>query len=400
MTNTAESLQQPRPKVHTAWSDGWQEIDLQTTGIEDQGARSSARFREDLAFLLNSEHLVVLAGLGTSIGLKSSDDSRTAPFMSDLWKGVAVDAVFDAAKPLLSEDIVNNKNFEHMLSDAQARHALTKRGSEDQQALANFIASAEQVVWNKCNFVDENSDLTHHEAFLRKVARRSTRLQRTQVFTTNYDLAFETAARNIRFNVIDGFGFGSDHFDGGRFDLDFVRRRPNSAPTLEPNVLHLLKLHGSVNWNASNQIIKKVTNGSKPSKPALIYPSATKYQLSYQQPYLEFMSRFQIALRQPNVGLIVIGFGFNDEHLVAPVRAAIQSNVGLKMIVVDPGATSDQRSETFSQIESLIELGDRRLSMFEGTFQDFLPFLPDIPDHDEHTLHVERAERVAQERQS
>lgn len=396
---STEASQPQQPKVLTAWSNGWRKLDSQAKGPDEETAQSSARFREDLLTLLNSEHLVVLAGLGTSIGLKSSDDSRSAPFMSDLWEGVAVDGVFDSAKPLLSEEIVKDENFEHMLSDAQARHALTKQGTREQQVLADFITNAEQVVWNKCNFVDEDSALTHHEAFLRKVARRSTRLQRTQIFTTNYDLAFETAARNIRFNVIDGFGFGSDYFDGGRFDLDFVRRRPNSAPTLEPNVLHLLKLHGSVNWNAADQIIKKVTDGSKPPKPALIYPSATKYQLSYQQPYLEFMSRFQIALRQPNVGLIVIGFGFNDEHLVAPVRAAIQSNVGLKMIVVDPGATSDTRSQTFSQIEALIKLGDRRLSMFEATFQDFLPFLPEIPDHDEHTLHVERAARVIQERQ-
>jgi hypothetical protein len=214
------------------------------------------------------------------------------------------------------------------------------------------------------------------------------------VFTTNYDLAIETAARRARFSVIDGFGFGGRDFDGGSFDLDFVRRRPQEQLALEPSVFHLLKLHGSVDWDGSGSSVQKVS--AKPATPVLIYPSVAKYQLSYQQPYLEFMSRFQIALRQADVGLIVAGFGFNDEHLVAPIEAAIRSNIGLRAVFVTPSARDEARPETLAWIEDLIDRGDRRLTLLSSTFDQLVRHLPDVvPQMEERDAH---SDRVAQRR--
>ena len=89
-----------------------------------------------------------------------------------------------------------------------------------------------------------------HEAFLRRIARRPARLPRTQLYTTNYDLAFETAASRTGFAVIDGFSHTApQRFDSGYFDVDLAlrdRQRAASAVEWMPNVLQLLKLHGSV----------------------------------------------------------------------------------------------------------------------------------------------------------
>lgn len=304
--------------------------------------------------------------------------------MSDLWTAVSGIAAFKDVESKLSADVVAAKNLEHVLSDAQARLALTP----SDQKLEAFVAEAEAIVWERCNFIDESSDVGAHELFLRKVARRSTRLQRSQIFTTNYDLAFETAARRARFNVIDGFGYGGREFDGGSFDLDYVRRRPNEQLILEPSVFQLLKLHGSVDWTANGSTVRKTVG--RPDNPVLIYPSAAKYQMSYQQPYLEFMSRFQIALRQPDVGLLVVGFGFNDEHLNAPIAASVRSNIGLRAVVVTPGARDPERAPSIAWIEDLITRGDRRLSIFSGTFDDLVRHLPDVPPQEERDAHAER----------
>lgn len=398
----ADNQKQPTANavhIKTAWTQNWEGLKNTPSPMSDgsiEGERTKARFQDDMVSLLNSEHLVVLAGLGASIGVSSSDGTKQAPSMSALWEKVAQYPDFDQIETLLSQGIVDNENFEFMLSDAQARLALIEEPSE-KELLEDFVSHAEQLVWEGCNFIDESSKLPYHEALLRRIARRSTRLQRAQVFTTNYDLAFEQAAANIRAKVIDGFGFGRDVFEPSSFDLDFVRRRPNDQPTLEPNVFQLLKLHGSVDWNGPEYSIKKIEPSSKPEEPVLIYPSATKYQRSYQQPYSELMSRFQMALRQPNVGFIVVGFGFNDAHIVAPIQAALQSNVGLKMLVVDPGTRSEYRSDTFAQIEQLIDLQDNRLSLLEGTFKDLLSYLPELSSEDEHSTHLDRAERVWQE---
>mgnify|MGYP001221563887 CR=1 FL=1 len=366
---------------------------LTASGDADDDTKNAAsaasdELRDHLGAIVNAENLVVLSGSGTSIGVTAgADPSKTAPSMSALWDAVAALDTFGAATAGFTPSLLESKNFEHLLSEAQARSAL----KPDETGLTSFIEAAERIVLEKCGFIDEESVLPQHETFLRKVARRSTRLQRTQVFTTNYDLAFETAARRARFNVIDGFGYGGRTFDGSSFDLDYVRRRPNEAPSLEPNVFHLLKLHGSVDWDQTSDVIRKTAGA--PTTPVLIYPSASKYQLSYQQPYLEFMSRFQIALRQPDVGLVVVGFGFNDAHIVAPIEAALRSNIGLRAIVASPNVNDPTRSATIEEMERLIGLGDRRLALLSGKFSDLVRLLPDVPPLDDRTAHLDRFER-------
>lgn len=380
----------PETSVLNALASTWQS--LTAIAPEDDQAKfarekAESILRDELCLIVNSEHLVVLAGSGVScsVGLSKYADanSPTAPGMSELWDAVVALDVFEAAKRKIREETGATRNLEFVLSEAVARIAL-----EDDNDLSAFIKAAEEVVLDRCGFVGDHSDLTTHELFLRKVGRRSTRLQRTQVFTTNYDLSIETAARRARFNVIDGFGYGGREFDGGSFDLDFVRRRAQEQLALEPSVFHLLKLHGSVDWDGSGTSVQKVSG--KPATPVLIYPSAAKYQLSYQQPYLEFMSRFQIALRQPDVGLIVAGFGFRDEHLVAPFEAALRSNIGLRAVVVTPEARDKHRSGTLAWIEDLISRGDRRLTLLNATFDELVRHLPDVPQMEERDAHIDR----------
>lgn len=342
--------------------------------------------REELAAITGAEYVVVLAGLGSSMGITNSDKTRKPPRMSDLWDDVAKLPSFAAVEKQLTPGALADKNLEHALSDAQARLALDPSDA----VLATFVEEAEAKIWESCSFVDSNSKVDSHELFLRKIARRSSRLQRAQIYTTNYDLALEMAAEHARFHVVDGFGFGGRVFDGSSFDLDYVRRRQHEPLALEPNVFHLLKLHGSVDWTAAGDEVLKTSGATKPANPVLIYPSSAKFQLSFQQPYLEFMSRFQIALRQQDVGLIVVGSGLNDAHLVAPLEAAIRSNIGLRAIFTTPAVRDGDRSATYSWIESLIEAGDRRLTLLNGTFDDLVRLLPDVPSREEFEAHSER----------
>lgn len=373
--------------IRGGYTDGWQDFG-DASGDEEQAAQAAAlsALREEFSLISNAENLVVLAGSGASLDIRDIEGAHKPPSMGSLWNDVESLSSFAAVKARLNPDLVAAKHLEHVLSDAQARLALDPADT----GLSAFIEEAEDKVWTKCSFIVDSSDLEAHELFLRKVARRSTRQQRAQIFTTNYDLAFETAARRARFNVIDGFGYGGQDFDGASFDLDYVRRRPHEPLTLEPSVFHLLKLHGSVDWTSSNGAVRKVFGGNQPTEPVLIYPSATKYQMSYQQPYLEFMSRFQIALRQPDVGLLVVGFGFNDDHVSAPIEAALRSNVGLRAVFVSPGIRDDNRSDRIAWIEQLVDKGDRRITLMEATFDGLVKHLPDAPLLEERDAHADR----------
>lgn len=384
----ADSPSFPPHRAKIAGSD-W--FDYQETGTGDDFVHRRLQvLRESLASVVAADQLVILAGLGTSLGLLRSTPEGgiadvAAPTMGTLFAEVANLNGFDKAS-VIAPDAIGRRDVEGLLSACQFQIALN-----NDPDIVRFVDDAEAVILNLCSFIDGTTDLMSHEVFLRKIARRQTRLSRTQVFTTNYDLAFEQAAERIRFHVIDGFGFGNQGaFDGNTFDMDIVRRRRGETLMLEPNVFHLLKLHGSVDWDEDNGEVRRVSN---PENPVLIYPSQDKYQLSFRPPYLESMSRFQMALRQPDVTLVVVGFGFNDAHIVAPIEAAIRSNIGLRVVVVGPKLSTTENT-TVQRLQKLLASGDRRITLVETTFREFSSLLPDTSPPDDRELHDGRAASV------
>lgn len=339
-----------------------------------------------LTEVLLSENLVVLAGLGTTLCLNQPGKSHMAPQMSDLWAAAAekVGAKLSELKTKVNYSTPpEGDNIETLLSQCQLSQALHPSAE-----VAQFITETESIIVGKCRFVKDSTDLTVHEAFLRKVAKRSTRQPRTKIFTTNYDLCFETAASHTRFVLVDGFSHTQpQEFDGSYYAYDLVRREQDrEIPDYIPNVFHMYKIHGSVDWEIrGDQVIKTPL----PAKPLIIYPRHNKFEASYDQPFIEMMSRFQVALRQPNTGLLVIGFGFNDPHIWQPIMSAVRSNVSLKAMIVDPALASSPKNPV-KQIESLIKAGDSRLVLLATGFEDLVPILPDLVAATEDERHRER----------
>jgi hypothetical protein len=347
--------------------------------------------------VLLSENLVVLTGLGASRCVKDKDGKQAAPTMGDLWEAAKkkADKNFDPIKAKVRYVTPSyGDSIEVLLS-----HCLMSEKLQPDKMVEGFIADTEKLIVEMCGFVDRAANLHVHETFLRQVGRRSTRLPRLRLFTTNYDLCFERAASNCRFIVTDGFShLHPSEFDGTYFGYDLVRRDNNrETPDFIPNVFHLYKLHGSLDWgNDSGRISKS----SKPAKPLIIYPRENKFALSYDQPFLEMMSRFQSALRAPNTGLLVIGFGFNDPHLAQPILAAIQSNVQLKSLIVSPSlqeatdSKNNKYNEVLGHISRLISERDWRLGMLGCSFEDFVPLLPDLVAATEDEEHQARLRKV------
>ncbi|MEC4613813.1 SIR2 family protein [Tsukamurella tyrosinosolvens] len=344
--------------------------------------RPSNLFRASGVAAYGTENLVVLLGLGTSLGLKNSSGAEAPSMWHLLERAKRIDG-FDEAEALVPAG-QNRDDIELLLSVCQMHTELTSNSN-----IEEFLRKAESEVLAACRFVDATTDLSSHEALLRKIGRRSTRLSRAQIFTTNYDLAVERAARNTRFTLLDGFGPATGEvFDGGNFDLDVVRRLPNDPLQLAPNVVQLYKLHGSVDWTEDDDGVRR---SESPANPVLIYPSSMKYQQSYRPPYLESMARFQMTLRRPDTTLIVAGFGFNDAHLTAPIMSAIQSNVSLRLIVVDPAVGKDDDAHVVrTSLRRLVESGDNRILLVAGKFGEFVSALPDVNPPDIRDVHNDR----------
>lgn len=331
--------------------------------------RDASLLEDAVRHLLSSDELLILAGLGTSLGIEAVEGLPEPPSMDALWSGVEA---LDPDRFLHVREAVHfpssTTDIEDLLSRCQSYLDVN-----DDAAVRDFVASAESEIARLCRFVSQRSDLPTHTSFLRKFCRRSAGQARTKVFTTNYDLAFEYAAAQVGMVVIDGFSFTEPRsFDAGLFEYDIVRRA--DPPEYAPNVFQLYKLHGSVDWEREDGATRR---NARADQPLLIYPRASKFQFSYQPPFFDMMASLQAALRRPNLGVLAIGFGFRDPHVVQPLMTAIRTNPSLTCMVVSPGVETAP-SQPVRHIGALIDEGDGRHCLVAGSFADFVAQVPEL----------------------
>ena len=373
---------------------------------------ANAEAKRALSDVMRCSKLVVLAGLGTSLCVQPVfANGPKAPTMADLWQQISgkQDAVAVAVTP-------NGPNFQELLAlvghppaktDIEAlmsrcRLAESFLTGSQKEDVTKFVALAEAHIIAATNFLAHNHPLPVHTEFLRRSARRPQRKSRMKVFTTNYDRCYEEAGRQGRYVVVDGFSHTvPPTFDAIHFSYETVRRLGDTESFDPiPNCFHLYKLHGSVDWQRqepSGEITKWTAGG----KPVLIYPRNSKYELAFEQPYLEMIGAFQTAVREPDIGLLVVGFGFNDNHLAEPIMSAIRSNLSMKAVVVSPGLApwndgvnqglgECANNKYLGQLQSLAAAGDARITLLNCGFEQMVPFVPDLAAETDLERHVAR----------
>ena len=376
-------------------------IDDDVEGVESkkrQASESREALRETLLAALQMPNLLVFAGSGTSLGAKIG-----GPSMWDLWDYAMHEnpPTVQGKKPTLREEskaVISTvgynlqeqgENIEAFLSRCEAYLEV-----HDDTKVKGFVKECKRITLERCsNFLWDSTSgewkdkkLDGHGIFLHRLSRRRVRDPRLKIFTTNYDLCFERAAALKSLIVIDGFSFAQPRrFGPSYFEYDIVRRSSVSTEVGDPleGVFHLLKLHGSVNWerNDNGGICEKIC--PEPEKACLIYPASGKYHQTYLQPHLELMAQYLASLRQPNTCLIVTGFGFNDDHLAEPILAAITSNSQLRVIIADYKAEDylsgriDNASRYWAQLLELAKSGEN-IWFVNASFGEFANLLPDL----------------------
>lgn len=372
------------------------DIPAGTDPAEEQKILAAAKAaKEELKNLLLSslqmQHVVVLAGSGTSLG-----SITKGPSMWMLWDycvnanpgtGATTRTVSPAAAKVITEigydTAAEKENIEALLSRCEA-YLQVKTSAE----VTKFVTESKKVILEKCSeFIDpaDANQLAAHRTFLHRLSRRRVRDSRLKLFTTNYDLCFETAAGLQGLVVLDGFSFTQPRqFDPRFFLYDIVRRPATGDEVGTPleGVFHIYKLHGSVNWSrkAENEI--EVEPKPAPDSACLIYPAKGKYQQSYVQPHLELVSQYFSVLREPNTCLIVTGFGFNDDHLSEPILAAVRTNPHLRLIIVNPSADDltarpKEKNKYWETLFNLTKQGED-VWLINANFGDFAEMIPDL----------------------
>lgn len=168
--------------------------------------------------------------------------------------------------------------------------------------------------------------MPHHD--LTRWIRNTTRRRPVELFTTNYDVLFESTLDVMRVPHFDGF-VGSQHT---YFSPESVE---GDDLLLSTSWVRYWKLHGSVSW-AIDSVggENRISRGRPTGTGEMVLPSHRKYDESRKQPYRSLMDRLGRVLARPDSLLVVCGFSFGDQHINAILLDALERHPNTHMIAL------------------------------------------------------------------
>lgn len=192
-------------------------------------------------------------------------------------------------------------------------------------ALCNsLIDDINAIVYDLYNYEPTPDELEGNWSYLLRALQKA-KIQ-TDFFTTNYDVAIETAA------YLDP-AVDFDHFRGvtGRLSKKLSLQRWSKA---QADQTLLTKLHGSINWQWGNDCIHvgaPVFTGNH-NNHAIIYPGFKgKSEASFFPPMHSYLGD---RLEDADV-LLFIGFAFRDEYVTRLLGERVRSNTDIFIINPD-----------------------------------------------------------------
>lgn len=268
--------------------------------------------------------------------------------------------------------------------------------------------------------------LTHHRELIRRLLLRSTTLPRAKLFTTNYDLLLEHTLDSLGVMYLDGFTGTIKRTlqtQSYHYDLYFPGETTEGHVSRVDRVLHLYKLHGSINWRrtAARSIDVTIDNATPGTEAqygdVMIYPSPLKATETHGYPYSEMFRHFSTQIARAQSVLFAIGYAFQDEHINRLIYQALNIPSFTLVIIVpefpvpaDPAHLGPEheiwrlihrvRSSRIVVITGGVK-SDGKYTGGAGTLQDFATtIMPDISELDIAARVAEEAQRAAGRSQS
>ena len=210
------------------------------------------------------------------------------------------------------------------------------------------IPEIKKVIWNEINEADKlvlerlttNNSIDFNGIKLLIQKFIEVHPQVLNIVTTNYDRVLEYTMSYYDILFTDGFyGKILSSFNENLFQTK--------------NVVNLIKVHGSLNWFNIDGEIRYINSCFDKYTPQIIAPGKSKYQEAYNSPYRELIQKADNAIKEAS-SFLVVGFGFNDEHLTPRIKTQIKKGVPLVLI------TRKITDSTFKELK-----GAERYILFE-----------------------------------
>ena len=147
--------------------------------------------------------------------------------------------------------------------------------------------------------------------------------------TTNYDRVVEYVAAKNGFSVTDGTGMAAlSSFDVAAFG--------------DEKKVNVVKVHGSLSWFSDGGEVRSSYVKLPGQNPVIIIPGKRKYHDVMQVPYRELIQKTDDLISEAGA-VLVVGFGFNDEHLTP--KLVKRANRGIPIVVVTKMVTPECKHE-------------------------------------------------------
>lgn len=315
-----------------------------------------------------------------------------------------------------------NPSYEDLFNCLQADRYLKEMKGEDVSSLNASMAKMQKWLFEQCDtnkttiqshYIDDkkiqHNRYHYHESLIKKLLQRSVHLKRANIFTTNYDMAFDYALDNLGVHYVNGFMgvhkrcFRPEVYD---YDLYYPGQSVIGKVHRAEKVLRYYKMHGSLSWvstppNISNTYgIKEISLNQDftpdENNEIMIYPCVSKKSFTLDLPYSELFRQFSQAINQPQSVLVCVGYSFYDEHINDIIKQAL-SIPSFTLII----ANFSPEVDTESEIEKLKALGDKRIIILDqedpnqSTFVNFVDkVMPDLYEEDELAYVAQTLEKL------
>lgn len=361
---------------------------------------------------LSLENVSFLTGAGTSFHLG-------APVIRDIPEGLKA-VCKDAIETYFG--VGANPPYEDLFNSLQAAKLLAGNKGDDTAEIESTIKAMQKWLFENCN--TQNTEIHslyssddklkvnkyhYHETFIKKILQRPNNLKRANLFTTNYDMAFDYALDNLGIHYINGFMgvhnrcFRPEVYD---YDLYYPGQSVTGKVYRAEKVIKYYKIHGSLSWVSAKPTfsntygIKEVPLGSEynceDGQEIMIYPCVSKKTFTLDLPYSELFRHFAQAISQPQSVLFCIGYSFNDEHINDIIYQAL-SIPSFTLIIANYSPSADATSN----IGKLKALSDKRIIVLDeedsniSTFTNFVEnLLPDLLDEDDTLMITETMQKL------
>ncbi len=301
---------------------------------------TSKRIRE----LLRADNFSILTGAGSSYnhgGVLFSNKELTDGWVSNIFlkeNYLQYKNDYEALKQLFEKNAEDKENYgvEDFITFLVKLDYVAIRGGRIEKNGRNILLNVPKIrkailneLSQKCRLPSngKEKEINNTITFIKRILSRPVNLRRTNLFTTNYDLVFEKAMDELGVIYVDGFIGGLKKFfhpEAFNYDYYYPAATTEGKVSRLERVIHLYKLHGSLNWTVSNDNsflnvygIEKKPEEQIPDngKEVLIYPTPMKESDTLGFPYSEIFRRFANTIQQPQSVLLTYGYSFGDAHI-------------------------------------------------------------------------------------